>query len=413
MKSILFIFLVSFGALASAPSPEILQKLVLPLKTCPEKIWPGYQPLKDADFILNVPSENKSYVIKEDGSIEVKTSEEWGEEGLSPYSYGENGDRKFVIANLEDYESEEQALQTFFHEGFHFLGQKGIMPSTDRDELFPIDYEARIARAMQLRNMRSYLSDKMIDNLHKAAYWENWIKKNRTEEHKANQDWDVLEGSAEFVGLMSSAVMQLGCEASDEDLLKKAIELSEPLIDTSERSGQSYNAGLYGYVVSRLNQTNEVFQELNKSPLSVVLLDCPQTEEEPDLALKDVFKAQFSYVEEAITYAVEELENTTGLVAIPGSAMIGAFQSMGFYTTVIDGSKAQVMLGTTMTVSIQGKTFQITEKNFWDSKLRSHICGQNEEFMLVPKESVPQLTNLKEDGEYLGKKIYCPEPINP
>lgn len=413
MKAILFIFFVSFGALAKAPSPDVLQKLLLPLKTCPEKIWPGYAPLKNADFILNVPSENKSFIIKEDGSIETRTSGEWGEEGLSPYSFGEKDGRKYVIANFEDYEDEEQALQTFFHEGFHFLGQTGIAASTDRDELFPVDYEARIARAMQLRNMRTYLTDKNTENLHKAAYWENWIKKNRPDEHKANQDWDVLEGSAEFVGLMSSAVTHLGCEASEEDLLNKVMEISETMTDTAERAGQSYSAGMMGYVISRLNQANDVFQEMNQSPLSMALIDCPETEELPDPKLKDVFVSQFSMVEEAITTAVEELKNTEGLVAIPGSAMIGAFQSMGFYTTVINDSKAQVLPRTTMTVSVHGKTFQIKEKNLWDSRLRSRICGSDESFILVPKESVPELTQLSEDGEYLGKKLYCAEPMNP
>ena len=81
--------------------------------------------------------------------------------------------------------------------------------------------------------------------------------------------------------------------------------------------------------------------------------------------------------------------------------------------TLIDGKKALLLPRTTMTVSVQGKTFRIKEKNFWDSRLRKNICGGTDEVILIPKESVPELTNLTEDGTYLGKTLYCAEPMNP
>lgn len=413
MKFIFVFLFVSLGAMAKAPSADVMQKILLPLKTCPEKIWPGYNPLKEADYIINVPSENKSFIIGSDGFIQEKTAEIWGEEGLSPYAFGEKDGRKYVIVNFEDSPDEEQAMQTFFHEGFHFLGQKGIKASTDRDELFPVDYDARIARAMQLRNMRKYLAEKKSDHLQKAAYWERWIKENRPEEFKANQDWDVLEGSAEFVGLMSSAVSHLGCEASDEELMKKILEISSSDIDTSDRSGQSYSAGLMGYMLSRLNQTNDVFTKLNQSPLSVALTDCPETEDSPDAGLKEEFSVQFHVIEEAVSQAVDELDTSSGLVAIPAKAIVGAFEAMGFYSTHVQGSKAMVIPQTSMRIAVNGQSLQIKDKNLWDSRLRQKMCGSYDEFFLIPKESVPELTNLTEDGTYLGKTLYCAEPMNP
>ncbi len=411
MNIFFLLLLLPLASWAKAPSQEVLQKLLLPLITCPEKVWPGYSPLKDADFIINVPSENKSLIIKHDGSIEEKTSEEWGDEGLSPYSFGEKNGRKYVIANFEDYENEEQAIQTLFHEGFHYLGQEGIMPSTGRDELLPLDYEARVARAMQLRNMRSYLKDKKDENLHKSAYWENWIKKNRPEEHKANQDWDVLEGSAEFAGLMSTAVTLLGCEASDDALINKILEISEDDMDTSDRSGQSYSAGLMGYMLSRINSTNEVFTEMNRSPLSAALIDCPEIRESPDQSIAETLRVMYSPLEGAVNTAVSELLSSSGLVALPAKSLVGAFQSMGFYSTIVNGERAQVLPQTTMRISIDGKSYHIDSKNIWDSKTTA-FCGESY-LMLIPKESIPEITNLREDSTFLGKKVYCPVVMNP
>jgi len=266
---------------------------------------------------------------------------------------------------------------------------------------------------MQLRNMRIYLTEKKDESLHKAAYWESWIRKNRPTEHKANQDWDVLEGSAEFAGLMSSAISHLGCEATDEELLAKVLELSEGSLDISDRSGQSYNAGLMGYVVSRINNANEVFSKLNESPLSLALINCPEVEEAPDQALAETFVSLFSPIEEVVNRSVHELHESSGLIAIPESAIDGAFQSMGFYSTLVNGVRAMVLPETSMRITLNGKSLLIDSKNLWEGSLRTMICGSSDPFMLIPKESIPELTNLKEDGEYLGKKLYCAEPINP
>jgi hypothetical protein len=421
MKLTVLILLGIVSSLAFAKSSvvDLKDQILIPLKSCPERVWPAYSPLKDAEFVFTVPSEDTSYLIKMDGTMIQVRLQEWGEEGLSPYTFIEKSGKKFIVINVDEYESDNALLETAYHEAFHYLGQENLTPEilVEREEIMPMNLHSNSARTMQIRNLKAYLSDKNEEHLQKASYWEKIIKRDYLEDWKSNQHWDIAEGSAEFVGNYSLALSKLGCSATENELLNFVLDYSEKLPDISGKLTQSYKAGQYAYMVARINKMDEVFHSVSKSPVTKVLNQYDTLEEALDLSLFREFEENFGYVNSVVETTKQQISSAEAFLAIPLDSAAGAIQGMGFYKILINTEPIMIFPEARIRFSNARGSIELLEKNIILQINPIEICGKHDGYYLIPVSNSDEINSndgisgnsfrFKEDGSFLNKKLMC------
>jgi hypothetical protein len=395
---------------------SIKDKVLRPLIQCPERVWPGYRPLSDGQAVLAYPSLKKAYLISKNGTITETPIDRWGAGVEADYDLSEKEGIKTALVNVELAGSDAEALETLYHEGFHYFGQSKVTATpTDRDELMPLDEKARVARVMQIRNLKAYNIDKSPESLRRASYWENWIKENRKDEWKANQYWDIVEGGAEYAGKVSIAVAELGCEASEEDI-HQAVVKSVTRMGIGTRVDQSYTAGIYGYLGVKLNNLTDAFERLSDSPVTILTNNCEQEEEAEDQSIYKEFEEEFGMANREVTRAREALEKKAHLIALPWESVQGSYRPMGFYKVLTLGQKLGLMPLTHLSLSDSHGKLELTGRDLWDSQ--PGICGRTDSMMLVSiedalnpstdAEGISGSYDFVESGTLYGKKLFCP-----
>lgn len=417
---VFLIGMISSLTFAKTNIVELKDQFLLPLKSCAERVWPGYSPLKDAAFAFTIPSENTSYLIKDDGSISQVPLQEWGEEAASPYTYVEKFGKKIILLNVDEYDNEDTLLETAYHEAFHFLGQEHLTPEVlvDREEVMPMNFNANSARTMQLRALKAFLRDNNKEHLQKASYWEKVIKNDFLEDWKSNQFFDITEGSAEFVGNYSLALSKLGCEATEKELSDFVLGYSEKLPDVSGKITQSYKAGQYAYMIARLNKLDDVFTTTSSSPATKILAGYIPYEESLDYALINEFKENFGYVNLIVDTAKQEVKSAQAFLAIPSEHAVGAIQGMGFYKIMVDSSPVMVFPGAKIKLSSDQGNIDLVDKNIIVQTEPVEMCGAMGTYYLIPVTDFLEVNQnaglsgnsyqFEEHGTYLNKKVMCP-----
>lgn len=424
MLHIILILTFSIFSLAQESRPEVslhdlALKVKVPAHACPDKVWKGYDPGKNSRYVLNQPSKNKSLSIMEDGSIVEGTAEEWGEAGKSGYTYGKKANKKFVLINVEDesWSSEDAILETLFHEGYHFLGQSHIPHAPiDRFEEMPFDYEGRMAKTMQVRHLTKAIETRDAKEKELAIYWENWIKKNRPDDLEFSQIWDVIEGSAEYVGKRSLALTKLGCDASEEQISKFIISKLSETPETVDRSSQSYQSGLLGYTLAKLEENLKVFDSINKSPVSLLFENCEtELKEEMDPSLKTEFEKNFSLISSVVEESIQEFKNTENILIVPHDSQAGTFSAMGMYKfekkiLIYPRFSAAFELPKGKITAKGTSAFNIMTENFCSFPTNGYAFAVNGAPRSDGNYGGLELSGnfeFVQQGTYEGKKIWC------
>jgi hypothetical protein len=418
--TVLFLLgIVSSLAFAKSSVVELKDQILIPLKSCPERVWPAYSPLRDAEFVFTVPSEDTSYLIKMDGTMIQVPLQEWGDEGLSPYTFIEKSGKKFIVINVDEYESDNALLETAYHEAFHYLGQENLTPEilVEREEVMPMNLHSSSARTMQIRNLKAYLNDNNEEHLQKASYWEKTIKRDYLEDWKSNQHWDITEGSAEFVGNYSLAISKLGCSATEKELLNFVLDYSEKLPDISGKLTQSYKAGQYAYMVARINRIEAVFKTVSQSPVTEILSRYDALEENLNLSLFNEFQESFGYVNSVVESTKQEIMEAEAFLAVPTNSLVGAMQGMGFYKIMTNTSPIMIFPEARIKLSSAQGNMDLLEKNIILQLNPTEMCGKSDTYFLIPVTNYTEVNSndgisgnsfrFKEDGTFLDKKLMC------
>lgn len=376
---------------------EILGDLDVAMYTCPDRIWPDVEAnYRSSQVLLASVSENTAWVwnfhdgggkppVVAEGPLDSLPAE-WS----AVFNVGELNSVATLGASLDwgqDLnDSYEMASGTapwpdfttslIFHEGFHFLSDQADWNVGDgsRRAAYPEPWEPRYLRAQLQRSLRAEVLEEGA-GLGAAAYWQDRLLTEHGAEMTASRRFDCIEGSAEYVSMMMSALAELGCDAGDDDLLELAIDHLDDGIFFSEGSfhpgSEFYNLGVVaGLVLRRAGLPGwELNVENGQAPVTQAVAGIEPVSQEDDAALQAEVEA-----------AVEERNNTVGAEIEPLlEAMVdpdytripllynwisGSFSVGGFYYLADDPDERQVLLSfsammltsSKVTIEIDGMT---------------------------------------------------------
>ena len=210
---------------------------------CPDRIWPDLR-LTEEPYIVLDKSKDTATVVTHDScgnpSYRSPSDSEVTRdyfESKNPFEFTSINDKRRVIIkwseNKEDFLFPITATEAFsllVHEAFHACDQshehwkkddlKIDRFSQKTEECTPRKYRAYIRYYLEKALKKNVNSRGYKKALRKAAWWNKKYKENFPEEVKAAEAADIIEGSAEFVTIRANALLQEGCQASEEELQK-------------------------------------------------------------------------------------------------------------------------------------------------------------------------------------------------
>lgn len=299
----------SAWTVAHADSGSLVERLTpkfeMTMKTCPERIWSGYS--WRSTNILIIESEQK--VTLWDGST--------GKTALVPatsvspnafyglYDFTPHQGRQTVTGNwmnaVESNIPESEFFKVLVHEGFHAFAQNTWVSREGgkRGTQYPQKHEPRLARSMMFDRLKQYFLSSGLDKtaLQKASYWhQEWLK---SAPHEVRQTTDGFEGTARYVDTMATVIAELGCSATDEQVVAGLKQILQSRFGWS-LAGHRFSLDSEGYDVGAVTAMILQFIEKNTSwqnevaagkPLTSLLLDkVPALPETADTEKEAVFK---------------------------------------------------------------------------------------------------------------------------
>lgn len=300
----LFIITIVFSVNSLAKAPDqvsaLVQRLRSPTVTCPEKIWSDYN-WKSFKFVAVYPSKSDSWVwdVAGDTIASVPNSQLPPSALGSSYEFFELAGKSSASLNMEEPGSEQLELIT--HEFFHYQGQKNWKRegAGSRGTAYPLEWKPRFYRRMINDRLKDVLQSGKLSDLQAASFWfQKWAKEYPNEVLSTT---DGYEGTANYVELMSTAIAELGCSASDSDLRAKAIKIVNSshsyILDPAQLSldGEGYSIGslaalLLRFNLKNLSAWNQSVKE-GKTPLEILL---KSVEPSTQVADKSIARSYYS-----------------------------------------------------------------------------------------------------------------------
>lgn len=222
---------------------KILKALGVSMYECPNRIWPSVEfNYRNRQVLLVSESMNLAWLWNdqetqgEPPGVIMGPLDSLPVEWNSTFNVGVlQGVPTLGISldtTLETNEAIEMAGQTLwpdfavvlsFHEGFHFLSDQDDWNAGNgsRTAPYPEPWEPRYLRAALIGALRDEALG-MGPGLGAAAHWYGRLQAEHAPEMQLSRRYDITEGTAEYAGLMMSALAELGCAASDAELLELA-----------------------------------------------------------------------------------------------------------------------------------------------------------------------------------------------
>lgn len=354
---------------------QVLAALDVAMYQCPERIWPDVEAnYRMRQVLLASQAENRAWLwndqqaageppVVTEGPLDVLPSE-W----KSSFNVNQLAGVLTLGISL-DYTAKindsilggggvlwpDYATALTFHEGFHFLSDQNDWNegNGDRTTPYPEPWEPRYLREQLKRSL--FKEATSGEGLAAAAHWHGRLLK----EHKGLMDkirsYDCTEGSAEYVSLMMSALAELGCDASEEQLLSLAVShlpdgnfVSEVAFSVSR---EPYDLGVLGGLILRREDKAgwELKVENGQAPVDqavagvapVVQPDDPQVQAQA----QQVVAARNAQVSGEIDPLIANMKDPayTRLV-LNFNWIAGSFGVGGFYYVVDDPTLSNVLL---------------------------------------------------------------------
>ncbi|RZA07857.1 MAG: hypothetical protein EOP11_06530 [Proteobacteria bacterium] len=199
---------------------------------CPARVWPNYT-WQDF-YVMEVAADNTATLLagKSGKIIELSEAQVPGPAKLSPYAFFKVEGGSGMSVNQSIYEAQlreangpsEESMFTSVvalaaHEAFHHVGQKKwVGKSGVRGTELPILAKPRLYRRALLQRMMQAFQDPSAREL-KLGQAKFWFDKWRNEfPREYLNSMDLSEGTAEYAGLITTALARLGCGATEIEL---------------------------------------------------------------------------------------------------------------------------------------------------------------------------------------------------
>lgn len=338
---------------------QVAEKLLAVVGGCGERIWPGYNLKKMNIVLVDKSSEDLLAVsIKENKTFTVKSSELPASVIRSSYSFFKIDDQSWMSINSEIYNNpnltDEQKTRDLFglaiHEAFHNQAQESWKIEVEsRGTFVPVKWQPRYYRAMVYNNLLAALNqlEDKSEYLQKAKYWYNkWVSENSEEIKSAT---DGYEGSAQYAEAMGIAFSELGCQASDTEILNFVrSEIPNNILGTGDLflgyqfalDGEGYALGGLSGLLLNAPPTSENWYSLverGETPLFILLQNVSPTKDDDNFELMSQMKqTQIKEQKQVDSYLSDMYsalnQQNSYLISIPHSwSEKGSKGYVGFY----------------------------------------------------------------------------------
>ena len=359
---------MSLAAHANSVS-EVKSLLEKTVYACPDRIWKGVD-WRSARITLLSPSRGEGIVLQhgQSDSVDPESARQFS----SAFDFEKNG----VVINVDSARTAEEAFALLVHEGFHAFGQKDFEQSTEgRSEVYPAPFEPRLEREELTRNLIAHFRGE-TGALERAAAWHQ-----RHKAHKEKLGSDVIEGSAEYVEKIASAVAKLGCDAEEKDLVAQAVEALAEQGGAFDKEYEHYRIGALSFLLAR-PQLQKVLSQIEDDdlPLDIVLKGVKAAQDiSADPLIEHVAEMTVAMAnrraEEVIVPVREHLKSAQSFIFVPMEKLAGSFEHRGAYES-------------------EGVTyFQSLSLHTENARLEGHgfrtkACGNRQGFMVI-SDAVP------------------------
>jgi hypothetical protein len=355
--------LASFAAHANSVS-EVKALLDKTVYSCPDRIWKGVD-WRGARITLLSPTRGEGIVLQHGKaeSVDAETARQFS----SAFDFEKNG----LVINVDSARTPEEAFALLVHEGFHAFGQKDFEHTTQgRNETYPAPFEPRLEREELTRNLIAHFRGEP-EALERAAAWHM-----RHKSHKEDLGSDVIEGSAEYVEKIATAIAKLGCDAEEKDLVAQAVEALAEQGAAFDKEYEHYRIGALSFLLAR-PQLQKVLSNIDDEnlPLDIVFKNIKASKDiSADPLIEHVAEMTVGMAnrraEEVILPVREHLKSGETFIFVPMENLVGSFEHRGAYAS--EGvTYYQALSLNTKNGSIEGHGF------------RTKACGDRQGFMVV------------------------------
>lgn len=355
---------------------QILAALDLAMYACPERVWPDVQAsYRASQVLLASVEENRAWLWNDqlgegtppnvtEGPLD-SLPPEWS----STFNVGTlQGAPTLGIslditaahnATLEQAGIEvwpDWAILLSFHEGFHFLSAQSDwnVGNGSRTAPYPEPWQPRYLRAALLHALLAAVQGD-ADALAAAAHWQALLQADFAAELAAGRRYECTEGSAEYASLMMSALVELGCDATDAELLELARSRADDGlflgIEQYDPGREFYDLGVLAGLLLRGRQAPgwELEVEDGTPPVQLALAGVAPTPQPDDPALQASVQAVVTARNEQLGAEIEpmlEHMQSPEYTRIPVSFnwIAGSFRVGGFYYLADDPAEPEVLL---------------------------------------------------------------------
>ena len=327
------------------------------LAACPDRVWPG---LSGRDLqVLLVDLRGRRALLWNDlregyrGAPRI-AGIPFGE--LPPqytsgaeYRFGELQGKPALGFAYDPGADPSWSAEIVVHEAFHRYVQGGwTIPASgvSRGIRYPEPWEPRYLRRELVRSLRA-AAGKPPGALSDAAAWLSRIRDAFPESLRETRAIDVVEGTAEYAGVMAAAVSAVGCAAPETALVAEATRRVRSRWDRPDKEEESYALGVLAGLALRGRGERgwESAVAAGSPPAELLLARVPPGNPAVDAELAAETKREFEEENRVARKKIEPfLSPPAGdafLAAVPSSWMQGSFDTRGFVTLPADGAVAE------------------------------------------------------------------------
>ncbi len=357
---------------------EIVFALDRAMYECPDVVWPGLSDdYRSAQILLVSESEGIAYLWNDQsaaGATPTVTELDYASLDAEWHTTFNIGmlDGVITLGISLDTTAETNAsfdeqglprwhdfaIELAFHEGFHFLHDQGswdVDPGS-RSIPYPEPWEPRYLRAMLGWAVRDQLEAGGAPDMSAAAYWRARALAEYPQEMAQIEPYDITEGTAEYASAMMSAVVDLGCDATDEELVAAVVEHLDVFASLDHYAGgrEPYDLGvLFGTTLRR--QGAKGWEALAEQGYSLHLMAIGATMAQMQAEDATRQAEAMAAADQRNVVAGEQIEPMLANMADPAYYRVplpfdwisGSFSLGGFYYLVDEPGVPNVMLGYT------------------------------------------------------------------
>jgi len=308
-------------------------------------------------------------------------------------------------------------IELLSHEGFHIVAQPSwyadIQGESGRGDLYPEDWEPRYFRREIMKSLYHSFTDDEKKALKDAISWYQDYMEKFPEDAERYRQTDIIEGTAEFAGLMGGTFGRLGKAVSKSELYNEIAFRIKVLWQRKYNNysymdaiteGESYFIGCLACLVLEKEGINGWKEQVEKgeTPMNVLCRNFKPGKISRDPVLENKIKEYYGQKNKEMKETIDRFLNSTEesgatALAIPAEMSSGFFNRKGLFYFISLEKKRQLIIGMTASFVVPETISKIDVSNVTAEIVAGETPYGTIGYFLVPvdKKSVMR----SKDGE--------------